>query len=311
MPNTASRNQRNNPYMVETYAVKFHHSMAGLLWRWRTELTLITAAAWACWRLAALITLTWSLTVLGVCRRRRPGRPALTPVPGPARLVPGLPAPAPAGLLRSPAAHPRRTAPGSSAGSAPPKSANAPGSCAAPGSAPRTSTPTSRDRRRLLRPRSPGHPQQEMVPARHPRHRAARPARHRPHRPVADPRQDQQPRKRGGSMTARPATTPGRQAHHPALPRGPDHHRRTRRLRRPPPRTLRLPGPDPARLGQPRRHRPPRHHLDRHQPRHRPVRARLPALPGMRRQGHHLRRPRPARPDLGPPGPPLAHPVTP
>ena len=35
------------------------------------------------------------------------------------------------------------------------------------------------------------------------------------------------------------------------------------------------------------------------------------ALRGMRRQGHHLRRPRPARPDLGPPGPPLAHPVTP
>ena len=47
MPNSFSRNQRNNPYMVETYAVKFHHSMAGLLWRWRTELTLITAAAWA------------------------------------------------------------------------------------------------------------------------------------------------------------------------------------------------------------------------------------------------------------------------
>ena len=66
MPNSFSRNQRNNPYMVETYAVKFHHSMAGLLWRWRTELILITIAAWACWRLAALITLTWSLTVLGI-----------------------------------------------------------------------------------------------------------------------------------------------------------------------------------------------------------------------------------------------------
>ena len=66
MPNTSSRNQRNNPYMVETYAVKFHHSMAGLLWRWRTELTLTITTAWACWRLAALITLTWALTVLGV-----------------------------------------------------------------------------------------------------------------------------------------------------------------------------------------------------------------------------------------------------
>ena len=66
MPNYSSRNQRNNPYMVETYAVKFHHSMAGLLWRWRTELTLAVITAWACWRLAALITLTWALTVLGV-----------------------------------------------------------------------------------------------------------------------------------------------------------------------------------------------------------------------------------------------------
>ena len=59
MPNTFSRNQRNNPYMVETYAVKFHHSMAGLLWRWRTELTLITAAAWACWRLATVAGWSW------------------------------------------------------------------------------------------------------------------------------------------------------------------------------------------------------------------------------------------------------------
>src|SRR5437867_930136 len=67
MPNTFSRNQRNNPYLVETFAVKFHHSMVGLLWRWRTELTLITITAWACGRLAALITLTWSLTVLGAC----------------------------------------------------------------------------------------------------------------------------------------------------------------------------------------------------------------------------------------------------
>ena len=85
MPNTASRNQRNNPYMVETYAVKFHHSMAGLLWRWRTELTLTMIAACACWRLATLITLTWSLTVLGAaspppwrCRRHGgtwPGTP--------------------------------------------------------------------------------------------------------------------------------------------------------------------------------------------------------------------------------------------
>ena len=59
MPNNSSRNQRNNPYMVETYAVKFHHSMAGLLWRWRTELTLIIIAA------------------LGLLAARRPDHPHL------------------------------------------------------------------------------------------------------------------------------------------------------------------------------------------------------------------------------------------
>ena len=99
MPNTSSRNQRNNPYMVETYAVKFHHSMAGLLWRWRTELTLIMIAVWACWRLALLITLTWSLTVLGATVATAPGGAAVPAVPGPARLVRDLPAPAPPGLL--------------------------------------------------------------------------------------------------------------------------------------------------------------------------------------------------------------------
>jgi hypothetical protein len=46
--------------------VKFHRSAAGVLWRWRTELAIVLAAAWACWKLAGLITLTWSLTALAV-----------------------------------------------------------------------------------------------------------------------------------------------------------------------------------------------------------------------------------------------------
>ncbi len=36
--NSGSRNQRNNPYVIDTFAVRFHHTAAGVAWRWRTEL---------------------------------------------------------------------------------------------------------------------------------------------------------------------------------------------------------------------------------------------------------------------------------
>ena len=47
MPKTNgnSRNQRNNPYQLEELFIKFHHTPAGIAWRWRTELTLTTALA--------------------------------------------------------------------------------------------------------------------------------------------------------------------------------------------------------------------------------------------------------------------------
>jgi hypothetical protein len=58
---TSSRNDRNNPYLIEGLAVKFHRSAAGLLWRWRTELALTGLIAAALIRLAAWITLTWAV----------------------------------------------------------------------------------------------------------------------------------------------------------------------------------------------------------------------------------------------------------
>jgi hypothetical protein len=39
----SSRNQRNNPYLIEGWAVDFHRSKWGIAWRWRTELTLLAA----------------------------------------------------------------------------------------------------------------------------------------------------------------------------------------------------------------------------------------------------------------------------
>jgi hypothetical protein len=67
MPNNVARNprnQRNNPHATDDLMLRLHHSAAGVAWRWRTELTLLTFTAAALWRLALLITITWATVVL-------------------------------------------------------------------------------------------------------------------------------------------------------------------------------------------------------------------------------------------------------
>jgi len=65
MPSDSSnRSQRNNPYLIEGWAVDFHRSPAGIAWRWRTELTLTTVAIAGYVRLAAIITTTWAAITL-------------------------------------------------------------------------------------------------------------------------------------------------------------------------------------------------------------------------------------------------------
>src|ERR1700722_7270305 len=59
-----SRNQRNNPYLMDDKFVAFQRSGAGAAWRWRTELTLLTTISAALWRLALLITLIWAALAL-------------------------------------------------------------------------------------------------------------------------------------------------------------------------------------------------------------------------------------------------------
>jgi hypothetical protein len=59
-----SRNQRNNPYVLDGLFVNFHRSAAGVAWRWRTELALLAVLAAALWRLALLITLFWAIAAL-------------------------------------------------------------------------------------------------------------------------------------------------------------------------------------------------------------------------------------------------------
>ena len=58
--NSSSRNDRNNPYLVEGWAVDFHRSKAGIAWRWRTELALLIATVAGYVRLAAAITALWA-----------------------------------------------------------------------------------------------------------------------------------------------------------------------------------------------------------------------------------------------------------
>src|ERR1039457_359038 len=60
-----SRSQRTNPYVIDDLLVRFHRSAAGVGWRWRTELAILTAAIAALWRLSYLLTLTWAAVALG------------------------------------------------------------------------------------------------------------------------------------------------------------------------------------------------------------------------------------------------------
>jgi hypothetical protein len=60
-----SRSQRNNPYVIDDLLVRFHRSAAGVGWRWRTELAILTAAIAALWRLSYLLPLTWAAVALG------------------------------------------------------------------------------------------------------------------------------------------------------------------------------------------------------------------------------------------------------
>ena len=44
----SGRNQRNNPYQLEELFIKFHRTPAGIAWRWRTELLVLSGLAAAC-----------------------------------------------------------------------------------------------------------------------------------------------------------------------------------------------------------------------------------------------------------------------
>jgi hypothetical protein len=66
MPQSSPRNHRNNPYVLDRAFAQVHHSAAGTLWRFRTELAALVTAVTGAWELAAAITVAWALIVMGV-----------------------------------------------------------------------------------------------------------------------------------------------------------------------------------------------------------------------------------------------------
>jgi hypothetical protein len=61
---SSARNHRNNPYVLDRAFVRVHHSAAGTLFRFRTELAVLTAATAGGWELAKAVTLTWAMVIL-------------------------------------------------------------------------------------------------------------------------------------------------------------------------------------------------------------------------------------------------------
>src|SRR6516162_510049 len=61
---SSARNHRNNPYVLDRVFVQVHHSAAGTLFRFRTELATLTAATAGGWELAKVITMTWTVVTI-------------------------------------------------------------------------------------------------------------------------------------------------------------------------------------------------------------------------------------------------------
>ena len=96
---SSARNHRNNPYVLDRAFVRVHHSAAGTLFRFRTELAAFTAVTTGGWALAKVLTLALSVVILTDHGNRDHGAAVDPPVHYPAGLVRAVAAPHPEGLL--------------------------------------------------------------------------------------------------------------------------------------------------------------------------------------------------------------------
>jgi hypothetical protein len=63
MPQLSPRNHRNNPYPADRLLAQVHHSAAGAIWRFRTELSALLAGTTGIWELAKALTLAWAVII--------------------------------------------------------------------------------------------------------------------------------------------------------------------------------------------------------------------------------------------------------
>jgi hypothetical protein len=64
MPQPSARNHRNNPYTMDRMFAQVHHSAAGAIFRFRTELALLLAAITGMAELAKAVTVGWAVIIL-------------------------------------------------------------------------------------------------------------------------------------------------------------------------------------------------------------------------------------------------------
>jgi hypothetical protein len=64
MPQPSARNHRNNPYLFDEMFVRGRRTAGGVIWRFRTELAVLTTGIAGVWELAKAVTTVWLALIL-------------------------------------------------------------------------------------------------------------------------------------------------------------------------------------------------------------------------------------------------------
>jgi len=64
MPQPSARNHRNNPYFFDEMLVRGKRTTAGVIWRFRTEVTVLMTGTAGVWELAKAVTTAWLMVIL-------------------------------------------------------------------------------------------------------------------------------------------------------------------------------------------------------------------------------------------------------
>jgi hypothetical protein len=60
---SSARNHRNSPYLIDGLFVTMHRSAAGVIWRFRTELVILTCTAAVTWQLTVAVSAVWTALI--------------------------------------------------------------------------------------------------------------------------------------------------------------------------------------------------------------------------------------------------------